>query len=566
METNGRIPKEIAPNEATLDAPPQSTPGDPSSEGSSGSGPRVHFVEGSGPGLSCEMRSALRGRLRIAALVLYGGFTAFWLWWTIEILLFGIDSPAFWPLYVTQIGVGVVLGVFGMLLCRKCEISTVSLRSQEMIVFGLPAAFFLLAQCVKMPICARLHDYVHTPAIPWLMLIFTYAMFIPNTWQRAAAVIGAMAAAPLVVTFVLWQFVPACNTAMADHEGFFVELFITMGLAFAASVLGVHTIGTLRTEAFKAKQLGQYNLRHLIGAGGMGEVYLAEHKLLKRPCAIKLIRPDKAGDPKILARFEREVRATAKLSHWNSVEIFDYGHADDGTFYYVMEYLPGMNLQELVTKHGPLPAERVIHLLTQTCDALSEAHEAGMMHRDIKPANIFAAQRGGLYDVAKLLDFGLVKPMAKMDDAHLTQEGSITGSPLYMSPEQSTGDSEPDARSDIYCLGAVGYFLLSGRPPFNYEQPIKVLLAHAREIPPSLSDLEDDIPADLEAVIMKCLEKEPSERYQNVLELRDALLNCESSGHWTRRVAQQWWQANGISKDETNIFSQANESTRPVAV
>jgi serine/threonine-protein kinase len=277
----------------------------------------------------------------------------------------------------------------------------------------------------------------------------------------------------------------------------------------------------------------------------MGEVYLAEHQMMKRPCAVKLIRPDKAGDPKILARFEREVRATAKLSHWNSVEIFDYGHADDGTFYYVMEYLPGMNLQELVTKHGPLPAERVIHLLTQTCDALSEAHEAGMMHRDIKPANIFAAQRGGLYDVAKLLDFGLVKPMAKFDDAHLTQEGSITGSPLYMSPEQSTGDSESDARSDIYCLGAVGYFLLSGRPPFNYEQPIKVLLAHAREIPPSLSDLEDDIPADLEAVIMKCLEKEPSERYQNVLELRDALLNCESSGHWTRRVAQQWWKANG---------------------
>jgi serine/threonine-protein kinase len=192
-----------------------------------------------------------------------------------------------------------------------------------------------------------------------------------------------------------------------------------------------------------------------------------------------------------------------------------------------------------------LPPERVIHLLTQTCDALAEAHEQGMVHRDIKPANIFAAQRGGLFDVAKLLDFGLVKPMAKLGDAHLTQEGSITGSPLYMSPEQSTGDSEPDARSDIYCLGAVGYFLLSGHPPFNYEQPIKVLLAHAREIPPSLSDLEDDLPPDLEAVIMRCLEKDPADRYQNVLDLHDALLNCESSGHWTRRVAQQWWQANG---------------------
>jgi serine/threonine-protein kinase len=544
VETNGRLPDEIAPNDATLDAPPQSTLSDPASDGSNGSGPRVHIVEGSGPGLSCEMRSALRGRLRIAALVLYAGFTAFWLWWTIEIVTMGIDSPAFWPLYVAQIGVGIVLGVFGLTLCRKCEISTVSLRTQEMIIFGLPAAFFLLAQVVKMPVCAELYGFVHTPAIPWLMLIFTYAMFIPNNWQRAAAVIGTMAATPIFVTVVLWYFVPVCHSAMADHEGFFVELTITMGLAAAASVIGVHTIGTLRVEAFKARQLGQYNLRHLIGAGGMGEVYLAEHKLLKRPCAIKLIRPDKAGDPKILARFEREVRATAKLSHWNSVEIFDYGHAEDGTFYYVMEYLPGMNLQELVARHGPLPPERVIHLLTQTCDALGEAHESGMLHRDIKPANIFAAQRGGLYDVAKLLDFGLVKPMARFDDAHLTQEGSITGSPLYMSPEQSTGDSEPDARSDIYCLGAVGYFLLSGRPPFNYEQPIKVLLAHAREVPPSLSELQGDVPSDLEAVVMKCLEKDPADRYQNVLELRDALLNCESAGHWTRRVAQSWWQAN----------------------
>jgi serine/threonine-protein kinase len=168
-----------------------------------------------------------------------------------------------------------------------------------------------------------------------------------------------------------------------------------------------------------------------------------------------------------------------------------------------------------------------------------------MMHRDIKPANVFAAQRGGLFDVAKLLDFGLVKPMAAMEDAHLTQEGSITGSPLYMSPEQSTGDSEPDARSDIYCLGAVGYFLLGGRPPFNYDQPIKVLLAHARETPPSLSELNDDIPADLESVIMKCLEKDPADRYQNVLELRDALLNCESAGQWTRRAAHEWWLAIG---------------------
>jgi serine/threonine-protein kinase len=171
-----------------------------------------------------------------------------------------------------------------------------------------------------------------------------------------------------------------------------------------------------------------------------------------------------------------------------------------------------------------------------------------MLHRDIKPANIFAAQRGGLYDVAKLLDFGLVKPLAKLDDAHLTQEGSITGSPLYMSPEQSTGDREPDARSDIYSLGAVAYYLVSGRPPFNYEQPIKVLLAHAREMPPSLADLQPDFSPDLEAVIMKCLEKDPADRYASVLQLREALLACGASRRWTRDDAQRWWQSSSAQQ------------------
>ena len=199
----------------------------------------------------------------------------------------------------------------------------------------------------------------------------------------------------------------------------------------------------------------------------MGEVYLAEHRLLKRPCAVKLIHPHRASDPHLLQRFEREVQATAQLTHTNTVEMFDYGHTEDGTFYYVMEYLPGLSLAELVEKHGPLPPARAVHLLMQTCDALSEAHSRGLIHRDIKPGNIFSAQRGGYYDVAKLLDFGLAKPIsADSVPVQLTQDGSITGSPLYMSPEQAIGDSEPDERSDIYSLGAVAYYLLTGRPPF----------------------------------------------------------------------------------------------------
>ena len=200
----------------------------------------------------------------------------------------------------------------------------------------------------------------------------------------------------------------------------------------------------------------------------MGEVYLAEHQLLKRPCAIKLIRPDRAGDPRALARFEREVRTTARLSHPNTVEIYDYGRTEDGTFYYVMEYLSGLSLADLVERHGPLPPGRAIYLLRQACGALAEAHAAGLVHRDLKPANIFAARRGGLHDVAKLLDFGLVLPTAEpVAPPSSAGTATIAGSPLYMAPEQATGDARPDARSDLYGLGAVAYYLLTGRAPFE---------------------------------------------------------------------------------------------------
>ena len=540
MEQNGNRPERIAPTDVTLDAPGLQTLTEETSE-QSGEAP-VHIVEGSGPGLSCEMRSVLRRRLRTAAIVLFASFAVFIPWG----LLGGYDLsiPGHQLLLAVHSTITLLLGLFAAAMCRSCPMSTTVLRWKELVVFGLPAILFTLMQIVETPLIAERHGMMPLPVTYWLLLIFTYSIFIPNTWRRAALVIGAMSAAPIIITTALWMFDPRCAAVINAYPTYYAETVLAMGIGFGTGVVGVYTIGTLRREAFKAKQLGQYNLRHLIGVGGMGEVYLAEHRLMKRPCAIKLIRPDKAGDPKILARFEREVKATAKLSHWNSIEIFDYGHADDGTFYYVMEFLPGMNLQELVTRFGPLPAERVIHLIAQTCDALSEAHAAHLVHRDIKPANIFAAQRGGLYDVAKLLDFGLVKPVSSMDNAHLTQEGSITGSPLYMSPEQTTGDAAPDARSDIYCLGAVAYYLLTGHAPFEYQQPIKVLLAHTNEAPKAPSDHIAHVPADLEAAIMRCLEKEPADRFQNVLEMRDALLACDDAGNWSRQQAAGWWQAN----------------------
>lgn len=504
--------------------------------------PHVALVEGSGPGLSGETRSLLRSRLRAAALMLCLGFGVFLVW-----SVFSIDLSQSIGIVVlsAHIATTIILGVSAFALCRTCPVRTTTgkLRALEIVVFGVPALFFLLTQYTRMHACAEL-GYMPRMEGGWLLLIFTYALFIPNTWKRAAVAVGLMAAAPVMMVLALWGSHAVCAHVVGSDISKVAELVLKMSLSGVVAVVGVHMIGTLRQQAFAARELGQYRLRQRIGGGGMGEVYLAEHQLMKRPCAIKVIHPEKAGDPQVLARFEREVRATAKLSHWNNIDIYDYGRADDGTFYYVMEFLPGMNLQDLISRYGPLPAERVIYLLQQTCDALEEAHGIGLIHRDIKPANLFAAQRGGLYDVSKLLDFGLAKPTAEPTAVDLTQEGAITGSPLFMSPEQATGDIEPDGRSDIYSLGAVAYYMLTGRPPFMHDNAIKVLMAHAGKEVPKPSEFQPDVPADLEQVVLRCLEKDPADRYQSAVELAAALQQCQSAGLWNRTLAAQWWQRN----------------------
>ena len=239
------------------------------------------------------------------------------------------------------------------------------------------------------------------------------------------------------------------------------------------------------------------------------------------------------------------MQATAKLSHWNSIDIFDYGRTADGTFYYVMEFLPGHNIGEIVKDYGPMPAARVVYLMRQVCNALAEAHSHGLVHRDIKPANIFCAYRGGMFDVAKLLDFGLAKPMTDVQEAGLTQEGTITGSPLFMSPEQATGGNAVDERSDIYSLGAVMYLMVTGRPPFDYQQPIKVLIAHASETPTSPRDLNPSIPVELEEIIMRCLEKQPEDRFQDVVTLEEQLEHVPLTDPWSSKLASAWWNCNG---------------------
>jgi serine/threonine-protein kinase len=495
-------------------------------------------VAGSGPHLTKETQALLRFRLRASALILLVGFGVFLIRHVAGVLAGEPLLPALLGLHVLVV---LVLAVCAAPLCRHCAPSIKKLRTAELIIFGLPAAFFLLLQ-YHITLDQTSRGFMPPPTPFWLLLIFTYGMFIPNTWRRAALVIAPMAIAPVVLVLGMRLAYPEVAGLMTVFG--VMQHVLVLAVAAVASVYGTYVINSLRHEVFEAKQVGQYRLIKPLGAGGMGEVYLAEHRMLKRPCAIKLIHPDRAGDPQVLARFEREVRMTARLSHWNTVEIFDYGRTDDGTFYYVMEYLPGLSLDDILERHGPLPPARVVHLLRQTCHALREAHAIGLIHRDIKPGNMFAAQRGGVYDVAKLLDFGLVKAVSENPSARLTQEGSISGTPLFMSPEQSRGLDGLDARSDIYSLGAVAYSLLTGRPPFDAPTPMEVMIAHARDPVAPLSQHRADIPADLERVILRCLAKNPDERYQDAESLEQALAECAAADQWTQQHAARWWQEN----------------------
>lgn len=406
----------------------------------------------------------------------------------------------------------------------------------ELIVFGVPAVLLLFIQRQVMLISAEA-GLAHDPVGPWLMLMMSYALFIPTSLHRAVVILGAMALAPLVLIGGGMFLHDSLRTSWSVEE----LSRIALCMVFGAGVLvyGSITLGTLRSQAVHGKRLGQYWLKELIGAGGMGEVYLAEHQLLKRRCAVKVIPPSRATDPKALARFEREVQTTATLSHANTVEIYDYGRTDEGIFYYVMEYLEGMTLADLVRRYGPLPPGRTIHLLRQICGALHEAHSIGFVHRDVKPANIFASVRGGVYDVVKLLDFGLVKELVPTDDVANT-EGNVTGSPMFMSPEQVLGKRTPDARSDIYSLGAVAYFLLAGRPPFEGQSPLKVMAAHLHEQTAPFSE-ECGVPDDLARIVFRCLAKDPEDRFPTVRELSKALDQCKDAGMWTSEDAEKWW-------------------------
>jgi hypothetical protein len=327
----------------------------------------------------------------------------------------------------------------------------------------------------------------------------------------------------------------------------FIVLFLLLALSaigIFAFTLWVETLqASLRNDSLALRRLGQYVLLQEIGRGANGMVYRARHALLRRPVAIKLLSPDQTNEA-TAARFEHEVQMTSQLTHPNTVAIYDYGRTPEGLFYYAMEFLSGINLDQLVRKFGPQPEGRVIHILRQVCGSLAEAHRIGLIHRDIKPANILLTRRGGTCDVVKVLDFGLVK-VRNLRAPDTATANAVVGTPHFIAPEAVKTPQAVDGSSDIYSLGAVGYWLVTGKTLFDSSEVQELLDGHVKAMPKTPSvRLGRQISSDLEELIMKCLSKDPLQRPRNAETLEEALARCAPTQRWSVQDAEKWWTQN----------------------
>ena len=390
--------------------------------------------------------------------------------------------------------------------------------------------------------------YGYLPFLTWATpIVILFPLIIPSPPRltlMTAWVAGT--SAPLSVLFL--SLGGAVSAAPSDY----VWVSISPIIAIAVAYFGSRVVYGFNLDIARAQQIGSYHLESLLGEGAMGQVWKAKHRMLARPAAIKLIRPETLGvgdiAPEVtLRRFEREAQATAMLRSPHTIQLYDFGVSDEGTFYYVMELLDGVDLERLVRTHGPLPVGRTVRILRQVCHSLNEAHQSGMVHRDIKPANILLCRYGGDMDFVKVLDFGLVKRSLTGDakEVLLTTVGSFTGTPAYASPEMADGDADKiDARSDIYALGCVSFWLLTGRHVFEASSMLDMLIKHrteAADLPSKFSDF--DIPAELDAIILSCLEKDPSKRIASVAELSTRLQEVEGSFPWDPHQSLSWWEA-----------------------
>jgi serine/threonine-protein kinase len=511
-----------------------------------GSDETALFIPGTpARGFDEELRRLLRSRLILVHLLVlgYAALLGVMNLNTPEDSQLSRDSLPLWVLLAVS-SITAVVGA--VVLWQSSGISMGSLRRWELFLFATQAAangvyryYSLTSDAGESPIImtgfrgvVTLHQFSY--------LILAYGVLIPNTRRRALAVVAGLAAVPFVTLAAGAATSPTLRGVA--FVGLTFQAAANLVFPAAIAVFAAARAFALQRRAYdaerRAEQVGQYTLGRKLGEGGMGEVFLAEHRLLKRPCAVKFIRPELAAHPATAARFAREVQAVTGLTHVNTVRVYDYGRANDGSFYYVMEYLDGPTLDRLVADYGPLPPGRVVHLLRQLCGALAEAHAAGLVHRDLKPGNVIVARLGGVCDVAKLLDFGLVLDECAADgDDRLTRAGVVLGTPAYMAPEQAAGEPV-DARGDVYSLGAVAYYALLGRPPFGGKNARQVMAAHRTEPVPPL----DGVPADLAAVVARCLAKYPADRFPTVRDLDRALAACGCAADWSAEQAATWWE------------------------
>ena len=373
----------------------------------------------------------------------------------------------------------------------------------------------------------------------------------PYRNYRGADVVGA------------WKWLPEYDLGVALEVGAgeayapLTYLLVLFGVAFALLLLAVPTallssfsMLRLRRQVGEARRLGPYALEKEIGEGGMSRVYLARHALLKRPTAVKMLKPSVATD-EMIARFEREVQLASQLSHPNTIEIYDYGRTRDGVFFYAMEYLDGITLEELVTSAGPVPATRVVAILRQLCGSLREAHNRGLIHRDIKPQNIMLCERGGEYDVVKVLDFGLVKDLDRPDPRDITRFLKVLGTPTYMAPERIRNPADADVRADIYSVGAVAFYLLTGRKVFDAETDLDLTNQVLNAPPPRPSEVAgQEIPDELDNLVVRCLAKSPAERPQRMEDVLVVIYVLAAWYPWSQTKATEWWEAHRAQPPE----------------
>jgi len=385
-----------------------------------------------------------------------------------------------------------------------------------------------------------------------------FTVVIPTRPVKAALVtLASVMSVPVVIGFMV---LTERTTFRPDAEMFFFWIVLPYLLVAIMAYVGARVVYTLGKAVTEARELGSYRLVERLGHGGMGEVWRAKHRLLVRPAAIKLIRAaDGAGtvaQQEAIRRFEREAQVTAGLSSPHTVQLFDFGVADDGSFYYVMELLNGVDLERLVQRYGPVPAERAVYLLRQACHSLAEAESYGLVHRDIKPSNLFVCRYGGEYDFVKVLDFGIAKAATDMMQTGamgITQDNILQGTPAYIAPEQVMNGSNVDGRADIYSTGCVAYFLLTGKTVFTGDTPMAVVVQHAHSQPTAPSESSElPIPPALDRLILDCLAKSPADRPQSARELSHRLAEVAIVTAWNEERARAWWETHQPADKTSN--------------